>query len=268
MLRQGDAAAGDNGDIISFTVFDQGLVNLADHVLDEHGAFRSDLPAVHVGDDMDDFHIPVRKLDGPLHPVGRQFNPHGNDDPGMDLLQFPDPALHVPIILYFRKPRNFQYFLGKHYGAGCKIKGDVGQDFFGILLEEGPFLRIHDGDEIGLHRRLCDHGIELREGILLRKPVDDQGHRNGQDRRQGRNHFIAARGEESGFLPDIDGAGVDLKDAQRVLEQETARIHERYDQIVQTEKGRGAVLEKLFKTHIEKSKDEPAPRPIRDIDLD
>jgi hypothetical protein len=63
-------------------------------------------------------------------------------------------------------------------------------------------------------------------------------------------------------------AGVDLKDAQRVLEQETARIHERYDQIVQTEKGRGAVLEKLFKTHIEKSKDEPASRPIRDIDLD
>ena len=63
-------------------------------------------------------------------------------------------------------------------------------------------------------------------------------------------------------------AGVDLKDAKRVLEQETARIHERYDQIVQTEKGRGAVLDKLFKFHIEKSKDEPAPRPIRDIDLD
>jgi hypothetical protein len=63
-------------------------------------------------------------------------------------------------------------------------------------------------------------------------------------------------------------AGVDLKDARRVLEQETARIHERYDQIVQTEKGRGTALDKLFKTHIEKSKDEPAPRPIRDIDLD
>ena len=58
-------------------------------------------------------------------------------------------------------------------------------------------------------------------------------------------------------------AGVDLKDARRVLEQETARIHERYDQIVQTEKGRGAVLEKLYKSHIEKSKDEPAPRPPR-----
>ena len=63
-------------------------------------------------------------------------------------------------------------------------------------------------------------------------------------------------------------AGVDLKDARQVLEQETARIHERYDQIVKTEKGRGAVLDKLFKSHIEKSKDEPAPRPIRDIDLD
>jgi len=63
-------------------------------------------------------------------------------------------------------------------------------------------------------------------------------------------------------------AGVDLKDARQVLEQETARIHERYDKIVQTEKGRGAALDKLFKTHIEKSKDEPAPRPIRDIDLD
>lgn len=62
--------------------------------------------------------------------------------------------------------------------------------------------------------------------------------------------------------------GVDLKDAKQVLEQETARIHERYGQIVRTEKGRGAALDKLFKTHIEKSKDEPAPRPIRDIDLD
>lgn len=62
--------------------------------------------------------------------------------------------------------------------------------------------------------------------------------------------------------------GVDLKDAQRVLEEETARIHERYDQIVQTEKGRGAALDKLFKSHMEKSKDEPVSRPIRDIDLD
>ncbi len=63
-------------------------------------------------------------------------------------------------------------------------------------------------------------------------------------------------------------AGVDLKDAQRVLEEESARIHQRYDQIVQAEKGRGAALDKMFKSHLEKSKDEPAPRPVRDIDLD
>jgi hypothetical protein len=62
--------------------------------------------------------------------------------------------------------------------------------------------------------------------------------------------------------------GFDLKDAQRVVEQETARIHERYDQIVQTEKGRGAALEKLFKSHMEKAKDEPVSRPLLDIDLD
>jgi hypothetical protein len=62
-------------------------------------------------------------------------------------------------------------------------------------------------------------------------------------------------------------AGVDLKDAQRVLEQESARIHERYDEIVRTEKGRGAALDKLFKSHMEKSKDEPVSRPVREIDL-
>ena len=33
-------------------------------------------------------------------------------------------------------------------------------------------------------------------------------------------------------------------------------------------KGRDGVLEKLFRVHIEKSKDEPATRPLRDIDLD
>jgi len=62
-------------------------------------------------------------------------------------------------------------------------------------------------------------------------------------------------------------AGIDLKDAQRVLEQESARIHERYDEIVRTEKGRGAALDKLFKSHMEKSKDEPVSPPVREIDL-
>ena len=205
MLRQRDAAAGDKGDIVSFAVFDQGLVDPAGHVLDEQGVFSSDLPPVRVGDDMNDLHVAIGEFDSPLHSVGRQFHLHRNDDPGMDLLQFLDPALHIPIILYFRKPCLFHYFPGNHPRAGSEVKGDVGQDFVGGLFEKAPFLRIHDGDEPRLHRRLCDHRIELREGVLPRNPVDDQGHRDRQDRREGGNHLIAVCGEKRRFLPDIDG---------------------------------------------------------------
>ena len=59
-----------------------------------------------------------------------------------------------------------------------------------------------------------------------------------------------------------------LSDARQVLEEESTRLHERYRQIVETEKGRGATMEKKFKDFLEKAKDEPAPRPVRDIDLD
>jgi hypothetical protein len=60
----------------------------------------------------------------------------------------------------------------------------------------------------------------------------------------------------------------DLKNAQQVLQEESSRIHERYRQIVEADKGRGATMEKKFKDFLEKAKDEPAPKPIRDIDLD
>lgn len=59
-----------------------------------------------------------------------------------------------------------------------------------------------------------------------------------------------------------------LSDARQLLEQESTRLHERYRQIVETEKGRGATMEKRFKDFLEKAKDEPAPKPVRDIDLD
>ena len=59
-----------------------------------------------------------------------------------------------------------------------------------------------------------------------------------------------------------------LSDARQVLEEESTRLHERYRQIVEAEKGRGATMEKKFKDVLEKTKDEPAPRPVRDIDLD
>jgi hypothetical protein len=60
----------------------------------------------------------------------------------------------------------------------------------------------------------------------------------------------------------------DLKDAQQVLEEESSRIRERYRQIVEADKGRGATMERKFKDFLEKAKDEPAPKPVRDIDLD
>lgn len=59
-----------------------------------------------------------------------------------------------------------------------------------------------------------------------------------------------------------------LSDAQQLLKEESSRIHEKYRQIVEESKGRGASMEKKFKDFLEKAKDEPAPRPVRDIDLD
>ncbi|MBI5906329.1 MAG: hypothetical protein HZB86_12450 [Deltaproteobacteria bacterium] len=63
-------------------------------------------------------------------------------------------------------------------------------------------------------------------------------------------------------------AGVELTDAAKVLAKESARIHEKFEKIVQADKTRGAELDKLFKSHLEKSGDEPPRRPLRDIDLD
>jgi hypothetical protein len=60
----------------------------------------------------------------------------------------------------------------------------------------------------------------------------------------------------------------DLKDAQRLLKEESDRIHDRYRQIVEADKVRGATMDKKFKEFFEKAKDEPTPRPVRDIDLD
>jgi hypothetical protein len=62
--------------------------------------------------------------------------------------------------------------------------------------------------------------------------------------------------------------GADLKDAQQVLKEESDRIHDRYRQIVEADKTRGATMDQKFKEFFEKAKDEPPPRPVRDIDLD
>lgn len=60
----------------------------------------------------------------------------------------------------------------------------------------------------------------------------------------------------------------DLKEAHQLLQEESSRIHEKFRQIVEADKGRGAAMDKKFKDFMEKTKDEPAPKPVRDIDLD
>jgi hypothetical protein len=71
----------------------------------------------------------------------------------------------------------------------------------------------------------------------------------------------------------VDPAGAarkaaDLKDAGRVLAEESSRIEEKYKKIVESDKGRGAAMDKLFKSFMEKAKDEPVEKPVKDIDLD
>ena len=60
----------------------------------------------------------------------------------------------------------------------------------------------------------------------------------------------------------------ELKDAAQVVKDEASRIHDRFRQIVEADKGRGAAMEQKFKEFMDKAKDEPAPKPVRDIDLD
>jgi hypothetical protein len=60
----------------------------------------------------------------------------------------------------------------------------------------------------------------------------------------------------------------ELKDAGRLLAEESSRIEEKFKQIVEADKGRGQAMDKLFKSFMEKAKDEPVEKPVKDIDLD
>jgi hypothetical protein len=61
----------------------------------------------------------------------------------------------------------------------------------------------------------------------------------------------------------------DLRNANQLLQEESSRIHKRYQQIVEAEKGRGTEMDRRFKDFLEKAKDEPpTDKPVRDIDLD
>jgi hypothetical protein len=60
----------------------------------------------------------------------------------------------------------------------------------------------------------------------------------------------------------------ELKDAERLLAEESTRIEQKFKSIVEADKGRGAAMDKLFKSFMEKAKDEPVEKPVKDIDLD
>ncbi len=80
----------------------------------------------------------------------------------------------------------------------------------------------------------------------------------------------AAKGTIVESRPPVnERSQADLKDAHQVLREESARIEDRFKQIVAADKGRGATMDRRFKDFLDKAKDEPAtPGPVRDIDLD
>lgn len=59
-----------------------------------------------------------------------------------------------------------------------------------------------------------------------------------------------------------------LKDANRLLEEEASQRREKYRSILDAEKDRGKALDRKFQELLKKAKDEPVEKPLKDIDLD
>lgn len=60
----------------------------------------------------------------------------------------------------------------------------------------------------------------------------------------------------------------DLKDAEKLLREEKARVEARFQEIVKADKEKGATMDRKFKEFMEKSQGEPVTKPLRDVDLD
>ncbi len=60
----------------------------------------------------------------------------------------------------------------------------------------------------------------------------------------------------------------DFDQATQLLEKEKARRESLFNQSAEDEKVKSKVLERKFQEALEKTKDEPITRPVRDIDLD
>ncbi len=60
----------------------------------------------------------------------------------------------------------------------------------------------------------------------------------------------------------------ELKDAERLLREEKERVATRYQEIVRTEKEKGAAMDRKFQEFLEKGQGQPVAKPLRDVDLD
>ena len=78
-----------------------------------------------------------------------------------------------------------------------------------------------------------------------------------------RGALLGARMPESAVRMEAE-----LSEASKLVAEESSRIDEKYRQIVAAEKGRGEAMDKRFRDFMDKAKDEPAAKPLRDIDLD
>jgi len=59
-----------------------------------------------------------------------------------------------------------------------------------------------------------------------------------------------------------------LRDANRILQEEATQRQEKYQNIRDAEKDKGKVLDRKFQELLKKAKDEPIEKPLKDIDLD
>jgi hypothetical protein len=59
-----------------------------------------------------------------------------------------------------------------------------------------------------------------------------------------------------------------LKDANRILQEEATHRQEKYRNIFDAEKDKGKVLDRKFEELLKKAKEEPIEKPLKDIDLD
>ena len=59
-----------------------------------------------------------------------------------------------------------------------------------------------------------------------------------------------------------------LKDANRILQEEASQLQAKYRNILDAEKDKGKVLDRKFQELLKKAKDEPVEKPLKDIDLD